>query len=289
MKYFAVLACMAGVALVSQSCAPDGPPTAPSVKPRVVQQNLDNLHAKYDWLGKYHTDGLAYVYTQLAKGKGKPRTPEEICRVIAKATKEFHRSVRHADVPAALVDPALNNETCPSGSDGPSKTLLTTGFSGVRKADLSAVAQSLVSQIVYAPQTATSRYQLTNMIYDLEAQATTLPEDEAGVVIGVGSVVLSSMDYWESNLAAWVTIPMATAYSINASDTNIFGIAMTGTTGSGWWNNTYIKGFRKVLIADGVAAVRSIYMGWELGPIAWEAAAASAVWGSGTTAISLLF
>src|SRR6476620_8816997 len=99
-KYFLILAVMAGAAVVSASCASDGPSTAPvSENNRIVQTNLQDVHAKYDWIGKYHTDGLAYVYEQLAKGSGKARGRAEICKIAVKAIKDFHRSQGRGDVP----------------------------------------------------------------------------------------------------------------------------------------------------------------------------------------------
>ena len=297
MKYFAVLVSMAGAMLVAQSCAPDGPPTAPELNARVTQQKLEDLQNKYGWIGKYHTDGLAYIYSQLAKGSGKPRSHAEVCRIVAKATKEFHKSARHGDVPANFVDPSLMSETCPADVDTRpiNKTIISSaGGSFAPRSDLSWTAVNLINQITYIAGNSLSRYDYVTGIQNVESQATMLPPDEAGAVIAVGSVALSSVDYWEANLSAWVTLPgMGTAYALNAPE------ATSATVGASalplaprngkWWQNPYVRGFGKVLGADAIAAGRTIYVTWAVGPVGWDAAAAGAVWASGATAISLLF
>jgi hypothetical protein len=300
-KYFLILAVMAGAAVVSASCASDGPSTAPlRQEPHVVLSKLNDVHARFDWIGKYHTDGLAYVYSQLAKGNGKPRTQQEMCKIAAKATKEFHKAQRHADVPAGLVDPALIDETCPTDNSG--KTNKTIVVSGVtRKTDLSPTAVSLIDQITAVTTTATSRIAYVNAVLNIESQAVYLSPDDAGAVIAVGSVALSSLDYWEANLDAWVSLPAtkATAYSLSAFDMTRATVASTTAPivgprfitgpGSRWWQNPAAKGFGKVLFADAMAAARAIYASWYMGPIGWDAAAAAALFASATTALMLLF
>lgn len=298
MKYFAVLACMAGATIVAESCAPDGPPTEPAqTNARLTQQKLQDLQARYAWIGKYHTDGLAYVYSQLAKGNGKPRTRAEVCRIAAKATKEFHKANRHADVPAAFVDPSLINEVCPSDPGSGDKTILVGpggGFSP--KSELSLTAQNYMNQITYLAGNSTSRYALVTGIQNIESQAAMLRADEAGAVVAVGSVALSSLDYWEANLSSWVSLPgaLATAYSLSPSDVASSTVASVGAPAlaprnGSWWQNPYVRGFGKVLAADGLAAARTLYIAWELGPVGADAAAASALWASGTTALALMF
>ena len=300
-KYFLILAVMAGAAGVSTSCASDGPSTAPvRQERRVVQSKLQDVHAKYDWIGKYHTDGLAYVYSQLAKGGGKARTQQEMCKVAAKATKEFHRAQRQGDVPAGLVDPALVNEVCPDDDAAKtSKTVLVSGLA--RKTELSAGAVSLIDQITYLTNTATSRSMLVNGVLSIESEAAYLPPDDAGAVIAVGAVALSSVDYWEANLSNWVSLPAtrATAYSLSALDMTSATVGSTTApivgprffTGPGdrWWQNPFVRGFGKVLAADAMTAARSIYASWYMGPIGWDAAAAAALFASAVTALSLIF
>lgn len=296
-KYFLILAVMAGAALTTYGCASDGPSTAPKTNEstRIAQTNLQDVHARYDWIGKYHTDGLAYVYAQLAKGNGKARTRAEICQVAVKATKDFHRSQGRGDVPAGLIDPSLVSGLCPEEGGKPSKTILVSG--ATRKTELSAGAVSLIDQITYLTSTATSRVALVNGVLNIESQSAYLPPDEAGAVIAIGSIALSSLDYWEANLSNWVAIPveMATAYSLSPLD--MTSATVISTTApivgpryvSGWWQNPFVKGFRTVLAADAIGGARSVYASWYLGPIGWDAAAAAALASSVITALSLLF
>jgi len=298
LKYFATLACIAGATLATASCASDGPPTAPVHKDtQLAQQKLQDLHDKYDWIGTYHTDGLAYIYAQLTKGNGKPKTRADVCKIAAKATKEFHKMTRHGDVPAGLVDPALVGEVCPADMSSTSKTIVV-GPSGVAgpKRELSAGAMNLINQIVAISGSSTSRYAYVTGIQNIEAQAVYLPSGEAGAVIAVGSVALSSLDYWEANLSSWVSIPAArpAAYSLTPLDMTAATLgsiaAPTGGPRYGpWWSTPYNRGFGKVLAADAMAALRTMYMAWEFGPIAWDAAAASALFASATTALALIF
>jgi hypothetical protein len=296
LMYFAIVA-SAAATLTAVSCAPDSPSSATSITdPKVAQQKLADLQNTYGWIGKYHTDGLAYMYTQLTKNS-KPKSHADLCKIAAKAVKDFNRSARNRDIPVGFVDPSLANEVCPVESDGISATVVTLpGQSGQPRHALSAAAQNLINQITNLAYNLTTRSAYVSAILNIEAQAAALPSDQAGAVIGVASVALSSLDYWEANLDKWVSIPvLATAYSLSTSGVTS---ATVGTAGAPsltpraagrWWENPYVRGLGKVLAADGVSAARTVYLAWELGPIGWDAAAASALWASGTTTLSLLF
>jgi hypothetical protein len=298
LTYFAIVASVAAT-LTVVSCVPDSPSSAASITdPKVAQQKLEDLQNTYGWIGKYHTDGLAYMYTQLTKDN-KKKSHADLCRIAAKAVKEFNRQARHRDVPVGLVDPALTSEVCPADSDGLSETvMITPGQATQPRHALSSAAQNYINQIVGLANTLTTRSAYVNGILNIENQAVGLPSDEAGAVIGVASVALSSLDYWEANLDAWVSIPgtMATAYTLSPFDMTAATLNSVSApsfrpryVGGKWWQNPYVRGFGKVLAADGLAAARTIYLAWELGPIGWDAAAAAALWASGTTTLALLF
>lgn len=298
-KYFLILALMAGAAVVAASCASDGPSTAPARQnSQIAQTKLQELHAKFDWIGKYHTDGLEYVYDQLSKGNGKPRTQAQMCKIIAKATKEFHKTQRHADVPAGLVDPSLIDETCPADDKKAiNKTIVTSGAPTSTAKALSPPAVSLIDQIVAISGSATSHSGMVSAIMNVEAQAAGLRADEAGAVIGVASVALSSLNYWEANLDNWILLPATTtaAYSVTANDMTAATVVATAApltrkgVGSNWWQNPFVRGFGKVLMADALAASRTLYVTWELGPMGWDAAAAGALFASSISAVTQLF
>ncbi|MGH9423067.1 MAG: hypothetical protein ACRD3J_24030, partial [Thermoanaerobaculia bacterium] len=243
LTYFAIVASVAAT-LTVVGCAPDSPSSATSITdPKVAHQKLQDLQNTYGWIGKYHTDGLAYMYTQLTKGSNK-KSHADLCKIAAKAVKDFNRAQRHRDVPAGLVDPALTNEVCPASSNGVSATVMVTpGSAATPGHSLSAAAQNYINQITALSNNLTTRSAYVSAIQNIESQATALPADQAGGVIGVASVALSSLDYWEANLDAWVSIPgIATANSLSRSDvisaTVVLGAGPSPTSrNSKWWQN----------------------------------------------------
>ena len=293
LAYLAIVAAIGGSILTVVSCAPDSPPTAPlRDQSQVTQDKLQNLRQTYGWIGKYHTDGLAYVYSQLAKRSGKVKNRSDACRIVAQATKEFHKAARHGEVPATLVDPALMNDICSADANGNTvnSTVLIGGSSRGPRATLSGEAQSYIDQIVYLASSAGSRGALVNGVQNIEAQAAALPFDEAGAVEAVASITLSSADYWDANLGSWSALSgsPATAYSRSTADMTAGTLSTVGlpTTGPryGW-----SRGLLRVLGADAASGGRTAVMAWMLGPVGWDAVAASALWGSGVAAVSLLF
>lgn len=297
-----LLAIAAGTTLTVVSCAPDS--TAPRVvtgapDPLITHQKVEDLREKYGWIGKYHTDGLEYIYSQLVRNRKRLTSKAEVCKVAAKAVKEFHRTARHGDVPAGLVDPSLSAEVCAASQDlSPiSRSLFANVTPGSVRADLSATAVGYMNQIAYLSENATSRTGLLNDIYSVESQsAAVLPEAEAGAVTAVASIAVSSMYYWEANLSSWTSVSGGTqiAYSRAAESgsparSSSVGALPDKVSATNWWSNPYIRGFGKVLGADALAGGRTIYTTWALGPISWDAAAASAVWGSTVTALALIF
>ncbi len=296
--YFAILAGMTAP-LTLVSCSPDSPATPPTaVETTVQRQNLQDIQKKYGWVGKYHTDGLAYMYTQLTKGSSRPRSHAELCKIAAKATKEFHKAARRTEIPASLLDPALVGEFCPADTDAGSirKSIVATIPSAMHpRADMSSAASGLIDQISQLAAMSTSSFAYVSGVQSAEEQAMSLPPDEAGAVVAVGSIALSSLDYWDANLSSWAAIPgIETAYSVSALNMAARTVQSVAAAPSGprfghWWQNPYVRGFRRVLGADALAGGRTIYVAWELGPIGWDAAAASALFASGTTAVALLF
>ncbi len=300
LKYPSTIASLAA-ALSIMSCAPDSPPTAPvPVETRSAQQKLQDLQNKYGWVGQYHTDGLAYVYTQLAKGKGKPRTKADLCRTIAKATKDFHKAARHTDIPAGLIDPSMMDGTCPADDATrnvrSSVTSLPMSQARVRS-ELSGAATDYIDQIAVLAGSATSRQALLNGVNSIESQAASLPTEEAGAVVAVGSVAVSSAYYWEANLNSWLDlsgVPLPT-YSVSAHDLTASTVASVASSTTGrrfsipWWRNPFVMGFQRVLVSDALAAARVLYAAWEAGPIVLDAAAAAALWASSLAAITSIF
>ena len=293
----AVLAC---TALVAVSCSPDT--TGPGVKQSAASgsslQKLENLRAKYGWVGQYHTDGLAFIYARLVRNRKSIHNRADACREAAIALKEFHRTARHGEVPAGMVDPAISNEVCGEAAADAnlavsrSVSVSTPGVQ-VRTTELSVTAGYYLDQLNTVVYAATSRSGLENDINRVEINAAAaLPEYEAGAVAAVGSVALSSADYWAENLGYWVGFSTGTpSYSIGVQGAKIESPSAYLTYGNtpSWWNNKFVKGYLKVLGADVTAGGRTAFSTWMAGPVGWDAAAAAALWASSMMAISLLF
>lgn len=299
-----LLAVAAGAAMTMAGCSPDT--TAPEIDAaaaaRKTERRVEDLRAKYGWLGTYHSDGLAYVYARLANS-GKIHGQSDACRIASQALKEFHRTARSGEIPYGLVDPSIENEVCPESTEqpAPARAILSASLpEGVRREELSAPAIAYMDQISVAIDNATERAVLLGQISSIEfAAAAELPEDEAGAVTAVASIAVSSVDYWEENLDSWSSVgggaELPLLYTRAGTD-GMPGAGKVVATAPGaaaydskWWQNPFLKGYLKVVGADAAAGARVLYTSWCVGPLGWDAAAAAALWGSVTMAATLLF
>ena len=299
-RWYAILvAFSAGTTLTVAACSSDvaAPPPVEDNTRIATEKKVEELRQRYGWIGDYHTDGLAYVYLQLeksTKGKAKKSTKAELCRVAAKAVKEFHKQARKGEIPFGLVDPAIADETClpDNNSRGVGKNILV-GNPTVRYDDLSPIATSYLNQVSDAINSATSRAALLSNLLNIQYSAVaTLPELEAGTVVATVSVAISSMDYWEANMDAWISIPgLATPYSRagSAGAASLIPQAAALARVPKWWTHPFIQNYIKVLSADAAGGARVLYLSWRLGPVGYDAAAASALFSSVSMMMSLLF
>ncbi len=288
-----LLALAAGTALTVVSCTPDAttPRAVAAANPQITQARVDDLRQRYGWIGKYHTDGLAYIYSELSKSDGKVRTRADVCKVAAKALKEFHQATRAGEVPAALVGVLFEREECPSesGAAQPGKSVVVSSSKMQRRLDLSAAAVKYMDRLVAAPENASSQAEFMDQVNSIEYEAAAdLPESEAAAVSAIASVARSSAVYWDENLAAWTAMPgtLPVAYS---SGVGGGPEQLAYSSGPGWWDNPAVSAFRKVLGADILSGARTAYTAWALGPILWEAVAASALFGSVVAIAIMLF
>ena len=278
------------ISALAIACTPEATAPAKADPARVAtDKKVDELKAKYGWIGKYHTDGLEYVFAELNKMRGKPEKGD-YCRIVARAIKEFHRQARKGEIPFQFVDPAVETESCGGeiAAGGPARNLMIAPRSTT--STLSPLATSYIDQVVTAIHSATSRQALVNQLHSIQyAAVTNLPLDEAGAVVATVSIAISSAEYWEIYLQSWVNLPgqIATPYS-KASLLAPFA-ALFQWTWPSWWSHPFVANYRKVVAADAIAGLRVIYTTWRLGPIGWDAAAAAALFGSVTTALSLMF
>jgi hypothetical protein len=280
----------ASVAVAIIACTPDS--TAPAdVSPPApaLDRKVKELEEKYGWIGKYHTEGLEYVYSELSRSGGK-RDQKSLCRTIDRAVRDFHRSKGKGDIPFHLMDASVFAGPCDEirGDRATGSRTIVPGAEWLSADEVSPLTLSYIDQVQTAVFSETTKSGLLSTLLHIQnAAATTLPLDEAGVVIGTISVVISSMEYWEVNLEAWIGLAdgPGIAYSIDAAA--IPGVSAQTSFWPRFWTNPFMQAFKKVVAADGMAAARVLYTTWRLGPIGWDAAAAAGVFGSITTAISL--
>jgi hypothetical protein len=287
-----VTLCLAALAV---ACSPEA--TAPSVVDptrAALDKKVDELQARYGWIGKYHTDGLDYVFAELSRRGGK-RDRKTLCSEAATAMAAFHKSVRGREIPVDLVDPAILAGEC---SDKPSKSSTSSALvePGSRAAsmDASSLVAAYLDQIGTVIGSASSRSGMLSGLLDVQyAAVANLPQEEAGIIVATVSVAISSMEYWETNLEAWYGLPgIATPYSRSSSNSSSVIPIASQANGLGWpvrWSNPFVQNFIKVVGADALGAGRVLYTTWRMGPIGWDAAAAAGLYSSITTALALIF
>lgn len=290
-------ACLNALLTVSFSlfviaCSPEA--TAPSsIDPSraALDKKVRELEERYGWVGKYHTDGLEFVFAELSRFRGKPDR-KTFCTIAAKATKQFHRNARRGEIPFHLVDPAIADETCGEelGETGISKNLIVSA-PRIAADELSPLALSYLDQIGTAIFSAESKPGLLSSLLNIQyAAVANLSFEEAGAVVAIVSIAISSMEYWEVSLESWINLPgtIDVPYA-RTGGMSLAPVAAYQINWPRWWSHPYIAGYRKVVASDALGGARVLYTTWRLGPIGWDAAAAAALFTSVTTALSLLF
>jgi hypothetical protein len=290
-----LLALSAGTAFTIVACSPDAtaPVSTHATAEVALDRKVDDLRLRYGWIGEYHTDGLAYIYNELAKNGGKQKKDQQ-CKVAAKALKEFHKVARKGDVPFGIVDPSIASETCPADASSLRiRKAVIAGSPRMSMNELSPLAISYMDEVANAINSATSRSAFVSALHNIQyAAAVNLSLEEAGAVVAMASIAISSADYWEENLDAWLGLQgPATPYSRigTASDISPFPLSPVSIGKPKWWDYPFIKGYRKMVAADVVGGARVLYTTWAAGPIGWDAACVAALWASATTAFALLF
>ena len=198
--YFGALALALTATVVScskDSTAPQG--QSMSADARVARQKTQDTQASNKWAGKYHTDALEYVYSKLAQ-TNRHGTKAEKCRVAVAALKEFDKSVRKDGKSTAFV----SDDVCgPPGSTGdvPEFGESVTSFAGT---GFSPVAASILDQIQSVTKSYSSSSSVESAVTGLQnSAAAKLNPSEAAAVAALGSVAISSAQYWESNAEKW--------------------------------------------------------------------------------------
>jgi hypothetical protein len=278
--------------LFAIACSPEA--TAPAgVDPSraMLDKKVRELEERYGWVGKYHTEGLEHVFAELSRFRGKPEK-KSFCTIAAKAMKEFHRNARREEIPFHLVDQAIAGETCGEefGESGIVKNVIVS-TPRVAADELSPLAMSYLDEIGTAIFSAESKQGLLSTLLNIQyAAVANLSFEEAGAVVATVSIAISSMEYWEMNLESWINLPgtIAVPYA-RTGEVSLAPVAAYQVNWPRWWSHPFVANYRKVVASDALGGARVLYTTWRLGPIGWDAAAASALFASVTTALSLLF
>lgn len=253
---------------------------------RVLYEKVQELQQAYAWMGQYHTDALSYIYAKLTESKASTKTDK--CRIATKALKEFDKIFRKNGGAKGIRDDFLPADICDGASDLGANLQINVGEAsqGLKpRADISAAATSLMYQIQGVFDTDASLAASESAIYNIESVAArTLSAPEAGAVIGIGSIAVSSAEYWNANLGLWqsggTTLPgVYTRITVRPVAPNILGTPPSSPR--------YVLSplGKRILRADVATAISSLLTGWWMGAADLEASAVRAAAASATAAI----
>jgi hypothetical protein len=198
-----VLALTATVVSCSKdSTAPQG--QSASANAHLVQQKAQDAQASYKWPGRYHTEALVNVYSKLARAN-KQSTKEEKCRVAIAALKEFDKSFRKDAKSTGVADAFLSDDVCgPAGATGDIPQFGGQPGPSAADAGFSPVAASMLDQIRNVTSTHATSSSIVSTVTGIQnAAAAKLNPAEAGAVAALGSVAISSAEYWDANADSW--------------------------------------------------------------------------------------
>src|SRR6266536_3525162 len=141
-----ICALAVGVTATAVSCRDATEPglQAPGIEVS-LERRIADLQTQTEWMGKFHTDALTYIQSQLAAAKATARTAQERCRVASRAFKDFTRAFRKDGAPLTLPPDFDAGFGCDDGVPlGMRPTVLIAGSGGIlpRRDDLSPQAQS---------------------------------------------------------------------------------------------------------------------------------------------------
>lgn len=182
------------------------PATSIVVRQAIAKQRLLDMRRKHGAIGRYHSDGLAFVLESLKKSNARRLSRDGRCQLAEKAAREFHVAVRRLKLPPGTPSDDMISSFCQARSASAAKGTIVADplqFSK-RRQDLSPAAIGYLEQIETLMNTAQSVDQLRASAYAIEGSAvSTLDDAEAGEIVEVISVLNSSADYWQENQAAW--------------------------------------------------------------------------------------
>lgn len=280
----------AGVAVAAVSCtetatSPRSPGATHDTK-RTTEKNVDELRAMYGWPGDFHTRALEHAYRQLVTHDARSLSTAAKCRLAEAALKDFTKSYRLKGRPLSVSDVSLAGTPC---DEGVKKQII--GWFGraavPRSNDMSPDATALLAQVETAADSDGSVESIRSAINAIQnTAAASLGELEAGAVISAGQVAISSVEYWDANLAAWdagIGGDLPVAYSRATGNPRVGRVVVTmprAPARSGGDSRA-----KRIIKADITGFVTHVIYTWWMGPVAWEAAAVRGAAGSLVAAI----
>jgi hypothetical protein len=264
------------LAATAVSCSKDSPSPGPTAvvreDPHLLQQKMQDLQDKYGWTGKYHTDALAHVYGRLSRGKSVSSRSEK-CRAAVGALKEFNKSFskdgRSKGIPDDFVSDSLCNGTGQPAANQPPAHLATSST-------FSPKATAMLQQIQNLFDSGASASAIVSSVNAIENAASgSLSAAEAGAVVSLGSVAISSAQYWDASLANWRSLSSGGRPAYNQQPTSIRQSATLlhpapGTPGYS------MAGGVSIGKADAIAFLSSLIAGWWMGAMDIEISAVRA-------------
>jgi hypothetical protein len=274
-EYPVFLGLLMAVAATVVSCSKDStsPAPAPVVReePQPAQQRLLDLQNKYGWTGRYHTDALAHIYASLSKGKSASGKAEN-CRAGLAALKEFDKSFSKDGRSKGITDDFLAAEDPCSGNS----------LAGVQAevgtpSGLSPRAAAMLRQIPDLFVSGAPAAAIVSRVSALEGDATgSLNPTEAAAVVSLGSIAISSAQYWNANLPSWRSAQFSRGTANGQRAPSIRASASLSSSAANT-PRAEMSSDSSIGSADALAFFSSLLAGWWMGALDIEVSAIRAV------------
>lgn len=260
------------IAATVVSCTHDSTSPASAVTSgrdiRLSQQKLQDLQNKYGWAGRYHTDALAYVYARLPRGIAVSSKSDK-CRKAVAALKEFDKSFSKDGKSKGVADDFLSANLCNDPTQVGVNPLPPVPLKASSK--LSPQAAAFVKQIQDVIRTKASVPTMVSSINAIEDAASgSLSTAEAGGVVALGSVAVSSAQYWDANLGNWLSASsnLTASYQLSPDNRPIeAAVYAPRISPRHWVSGEGMELGMSILSADVSAFITSIITGWWMGAL----------------------
>ncbi len=159
---------------------------------------------RQDWVGRSHNAMMDALRSDIRRNK-----PRDLCKTLERLARDAAaeagaRTGRANHEVARDADATLRTIGCGRGraarqGDGDVQEASWDGASVTEGTDLSPEAWGMIAEIEGATAAASSAGELANSLAGISAAAQQLDPENAAVVDAMGSVALSSFEYWEQN------------------------------------------------------------------------------------------